>query len=167
MKPLVFITFISLLTLSIAAEAKVCKKGQPCGNSCISWAKTCRINSITFPEKSINGDQQADLNNRRHKIKQETLFGCELMWGAIVDSILFEESNQQVVEKALLKLKNSSDGNKAIQTTEIHSAIESLLKTIKNDQSLINSLKNNYINTYNQFIPACITETDKLIHAKR
>ncbi|WP_172590715.1 SH3 domain-containing protein [Shewanella xiamenensis] len=28
------------------ANAKNCKKGQPCGNSCISWSKTCRIGSV-------------------------------------------------------------------------------------------------------------------------
>jgi len=26
-------------------NAKNCKKGQPCGNSCISWDKTCRVGS--------------------------------------------------------------------------------------------------------------------------
>lgn len=29
------------------AWAKNCKKGQPCGNSCISWNKTCRIGGGT------------------------------------------------------------------------------------------------------------------------
>lgn len=38
----VFILIITIL-LSTTIEAKNCKKGQPCGNSCISWKKTCRI----------------------------------------------------------------------------------------------------------------------------
>ncbi|MCG9719940.1 hypothetical protein [Shewanella sp. Isolate7] len=167
MKPLIFITFMSLLTLSIAAEAKVCKKGQPCGNSCISWAKTCRINSITPPVKVTTGNQRANLSDRKNRIKPETQFGCDLMWGAIVDSILFEESERQVIEKALLKIKNSSGGNQPIQATEIHSLIGNLIKKVKNDQSLINAVKNNYLNTYNQFLPACITETEKSLHAKQ
>ncbi|MGR2880891.1 hypothetical protein ABMX65_03535 [Vibrio vulnificus] len=39
-----FKTIIILLlgtTVGFTAQAKVCKKGQPCGNSCISWKKTC------------------------------------------------------------------------------------------------------------------------------
>lgn len=32
------------------AQARSCKKGQPCGNSCISWKKTCRIG--TYPSKA-------------------------------------------------------------------------------------------------------------------
>ncbi|MYZ43053.1 hypothetical protein EYW45_08785 [Achromobacter sp. KS-M25] len=28
--------------------ARNCKTGQPCGNSCISWSKTCRIGSGSF-----------------------------------------------------------------------------------------------------------------------
>ncbi|WP_326511238.1 hypothetical protein, partial [Aeromonas caviae] len=39
---------LSLLILLISpAHAKNCKKGQPCGNSCISWSKTCRINTYS------------------------------------------------------------------------------------------------------------------------
>ncbi|MGE6293318.1 SH3 domain-containing protein [Aeromonas media] len=34
--------------LIIPAHAKNCKKGQPCGNSCISWSKTCRINAYSY-----------------------------------------------------------------------------------------------------------------------
>ena len=33
------------LGLTPGAQAKNCKTGQPCGNSCISWSKTCRIGS--------------------------------------------------------------------------------------------------------------------------
>jgi hypothetical protein len=39
-----FALALGFLLLAGAAEAqKSCKKGQPCGNSCISWSKTCRI----------------------------------------------------------------------------------------------------------------------------
>jgi hypothetical protein len=42
------IALISILlfsALSFEAFAKNCKNSQPCGNSCISWSKTCRIGS--------------------------------------------------------------------------------------------------------------------------
>lgn len=35
------------LGLSTDALAQTCKNGQPCGNSCISWNKVCRIGSET------------------------------------------------------------------------------------------------------------------------
>ncbi len=57
------------------AFAKNCKKGQPCGGSCISWSKTCRIGSYnstpdtykhqppkTYSDKqSINEPQSTNL----------------------------------------------------------------------------------------------------------
>lgn len=42
-KILVIAATLLLFIVSPAAFAKNCKKGQPCGNSCISWSKTCRI----------------------------------------------------------------------------------------------------------------------------
>ncbi len=46
-------------TFGFNAQAKNCKKGQPCGNSCISWKKTCRIgtyssNTYTSPKSSTS-----------------------------------------------------------------------------------------------------------------
>ncbi|MQI46856.1 hypothetical protein GFC12_10055 [Escherichia coli] len=34
------------------AVAKNCKKGIPCGNSCIAVGKTCRIGSLILPSNS-------------------------------------------------------------------------------------------------------------------
>lgn len=59
------------------ALAKNCKKGQPCGGSCISWSKTCRIESYnstpdnykhqspkTYSDKqSINEPQSTNFKN--------------------------------------------------------------------------------------------------------
>lgn len=43
------IILLSLFLLLISpVHAKNCKKGQPCGNSCISWSKTCRINTHNY-----------------------------------------------------------------------------------------------------------------------
>ncbi|CAM4047008.1 hypothetical protein [Shewanella aquimarina] len=166
MKLLVFITFVSLLTLSISIDAKVCKKGQPCGNSCISWAKTCRINSVAHPKIVTNKEHQANLSINTNINDQKTLFGCELAWGAIVDTLLFEESEEEVIKKALLKIESSNEDNHTVQKAEIQNSIRNLLKEIKNDQNLISGIKTNYIDTYNQFLPACITETEKLLRKK-
>ena len=37
------IVIAMLAVVPSIASAKRCKKGQPCGNSCISWSKTCHI----------------------------------------------------------------------------------------------------------------------------
>lgn len=41
MKPL--LVLLACLLVAAPTFAKNCKKGQPCGNSCISWSKVCRI----------------------------------------------------------------------------------------------------------------------------
>ncbi len=38
-----------LCALSAPSFSANCKKGKPCGNSCISWDKTCRIGSSYSP----------------------------------------------------------------------------------------------------------------------
>ncbi|APM00233.1 SH3 domain-containing protein [Pseudoalteromonas phage C5a] len=42
---------IFFLLFTFSSEAKNCRKGQPCGNSCISWKKTCRIGSYSYDKK--------------------------------------------------------------------------------------------------------------------
>ncbi|MBO2548356.1 SH3 domain-containing protein [Shewanella algae] len=37
----------AIASMPLIVSAKNCKKGQPCGNSCISWKKTCRIGSTS------------------------------------------------------------------------------------------------------------------------
>lgn len=41
--------FLALTLQSGASWSANCKKGKPCGNSCISWDKTCRIGSSYSP----------------------------------------------------------------------------------------------------------------------
>ena len=40
------------LLFTFSSEAKNCRKGQPCGNSCISWKKTCRIGNYSYDKKT-------------------------------------------------------------------------------------------------------------------
>ncbi|MGP9803055.1 SH3 domain-containing protein [Rheinheimera sp. NSM] len=40
---------IALLLFSSTVEAKNCKKGKPCGNSCIAKDKVCRIGTYSSP----------------------------------------------------------------------------------------------------------------------
>ncbi|MBP4041739.1 MULTISPECIES: SH3 domain-containing protein [unclassified Aeromonas] len=47
MKYIALLLSVFLFLIS-PAHAKNCKKGQPCGNSCISWSKTCRISTHNY-----------------------------------------------------------------------------------------------------------------------
>ncbi|QSX31092.1 SH3 domain-containing protein [Shewanella cyperi] len=57
MKHKIFLVFLLGLTIGFNAQAKNCKKGQPCGNSCISWKKTCRIG--TYPSKTYTSSESS------------------------------------------------------------------------------------------------------------
>lgn len=46
------ICLISLVLFSSSTFAKTCKKGQPCGNSCISWKYTCHKGNTSSSSKS-------------------------------------------------------------------------------------------------------------------
>jgi LysM repeat protein len=37
-----------LLLMGNTADAKNCKRGQPCGNTCISWSKTCHVGRSSY-----------------------------------------------------------------------------------------------------------------------
>ncbi|WP_172449451.1 SH3 domain-containing protein [Bowmanella denitrificans] len=54
MKILQVITIIlCVLAYGVEVEAKACKKGKPCGNSCISKNKTCRIGTTHYSPKRV------------------------------------------------------------------------------------------------------------------
>ncbi len=58
MKLNLILTLMFCLLCTFASEAKNCRKGQPCGNSCISWKKTCRIGNYSY-------DKKTDFNKRK------------------------------------------------------------------------------------------------------
>ncbi len=59
---------ISLL-ISQLVFAKNCTKGQPCGNSCISWKKTCHVGSYSstssYQSKSFKSIDGMNYNNEK------------------------------------------------------------------------------------------------------
>lgn len=60
-----------LLLFSVAfapnyALAKNCKKGQPCGNSCISWKKTCHKNKIYSTSSTVKSYSSSSLKSTRN-----------------------------------------------------------------------------------------------------
>ncbi|EGQ7712393.1 SH3 domain-containing protein [Vibrio parahaemolyticus] len=62
------------LTVGFNAQAKICKKGQPCGNSCISWKKTCRIG--TYSSKSYSSSKSVtSVKSPKYKSQNELSAG--------------------------------------------------------------------------------------------
>jgi len=56
------------ILLIIPAHAKNCKKGQPCGNSCISWSKTCRINTYSYKLATTSASSTPKIYERKETI---------------------------------------------------------------------------------------------------
>ncbi|HAS6966926.1 TPA: SH3 domain-containing protein [Vibrio parahaemolyticus] len=54
MKVTITLLLVLISMFGFSVEAKVCKKGQPCGNSCISWKKTCRVGSYSKNSNSFS-----------------------------------------------------------------------------------------------------------------
>ncbi|MDS1911627.1 SH3 domain-containing protein [Vibrio parahaemolyticus] len=54
MKAITTLLLVLISMFGFTVEAKVCKKGQPCGNSCISWKKTCRVGSYSKNSNSFS-----------------------------------------------------------------------------------------------------------------
>ncbi|WP_432467607.1 hypothetical protein [Agarivorans sp. Z349TD_8] len=113
----ILIHFLFFILLSTSAFAKVCKKGQPCGNSCISWNKTCRIEQptlFTHQNQIANNNTGEDVPTGR-KIKDsitiEAEFGCMVTWTALVDFHLFKKNEEEVINDALYKIKLKSEFN--------------------------------------------------------
>ncbi|WP_428673050.1 SH3 domain-containing protein [Photobacterium swingsii] len=75
MKHFVIVFFAILMSFSV--NAKVCKKGQPCGNSCISWSKTCHKNytsstSSSYTPKSTSSYSSNKYSSNKHSSDYST-----------------------------------------------------------------------------------------------
>ncbi|MDF7671300.1 endonuclease [Orbaceae bacterium ESL0721] len=94
---MVKIFLVILLCLPFSVSAKNCKKGIPCGNTCISASKTCRLNYVdgTFkPEKPtfINQEKAISKQNfntaktqltkiyKENPEQKEFYCGCQFSW---------------------------------------------------------------------------------------
>ena len=63
------------LLFTFTSEAKNCRKGQPCGNSCISWKKTCRIGSSSYDKKTDFNKKEKVTYSRSEIIGSENATG--------------------------------------------------------------------------------------------
>lgn len=117
----IVVTVALLLTLAATAEAqRVCKKGIPCGGSCISATKTCRVGTTTAdttsrrPQPTSPEDQAALVRRLTGDTGAKTSFelgpfvgsvdgnvyysaGCTTAWKLTPEERLYFKSEQDAV----------------------------------------------------------------------
>ena len=92
MRSIALLLSVFLLLIS-PAHAKNCKKGQPCGNSCISWSKTCRINTHNYqlatPSTSSTSSTSSTLSTPKvYENKETTLKSSNVLIRYVIPSKL-------------------------------------------------------------------------------
>ena len=76
MKTVWLLVLMFFLGMSVCdVQAKNCKKGQPCGNSCISWKKICRIGTskINYSSPAVDKMTSSSSSNHSYRISQSGL----------------------------------------------------------------------------------------------
>ncbi|CAH9058199.1 hypothetical protein PSECIP111854_02152 [Pseudoalteromonas sp. CIP111854] len=173
---IVIVSFIFLL-LSTSAIAKVCKKGQPCGNSCISWNKTCRLNQSTLLNKQgkiINNSTIANVQSDSEAKSSTTIeaeFGCMVTWTALIDLHLFKKNEEEIINDVIYKIKTKAKFNKQLidQSTEdeIRLAYKSTLNKAIIKNSELELLQTDVESFRNEFMESCIVQTKKIIAMRK
>lgn len=71
------------------ANAKNCKKGQPCGNSCISWNKTCRIGSAntSASTRTVVSQEKSHLQSPNADIASNPVLENGQLYGVTIDKL--------------------------------------------------------------------------------
>ena len=57
--------FLSIFSFSAIVHAKNCKKSQRCGNSCISWNKTCHIGRAEYKYVEVKAQSSSSVSVSR------------------------------------------------------------------------------------------------------
>ncbi len=169
---IVIMIFI-LFFLSKGVIAKNCKKGQPCGNSCISWSKTCRINQstlVTSQGKIVNNNIDENIqtyNETKNNTTIEAEFGCMVTWVALVDFHLFNKEQEKVIDDVLYKIETKAKLNN--QTIDRRTKNE--LRVVYNNtfnktpltSSELDKLKSDVESFREDFMGSCIIQTEKIL----
>lgn len=169
---IVIVSFIFLL-LSTSAIAKVCKKEQPCGNSCISWNKTCRLNQSILPNKPgkiINNSTIANVqsdNEAKSSATIEAEFGCMVTWTALIDLHIFKKNEEEIINDVIykIKIKIKAKFNKQLIDQNTEDEIRLVYKSTFNKAIIKNSelelLQTDVESFRNEFMDSCIVQTKK------
>ncbi|WP_445945785.1 hypothetical protein [Shewanella sp.] len=165
---LIIIVCISLF-LSTNAIANICTKGQQCGNSCISWNKTCHIGQPTIPKSQGTKINNTELNihnydnEAKDKVTIEAEFGCMVTWAAMVDLHLFNKSESVIVNDVLYKIKTKAEFNKHFidqdKEDELRVIYRGFLRkdTIKKEE--LNQLQTDIESFRREFMRNCTIQT--------
>jgi len=167
------IVIMVFLLLSTNAFAKVCKKGQPCGNSCIPWNKTCRINQPTLftnQVKIANNNTVKNAQNSSETKKSITIeaeFGCMVTWTALVDLHLFKKNEEEVIDDVLYKIKTKAMLNNQSIDQDTEDELRLVYKnTLNKDifKSLdLDKLQTDVESIRSEFMENCIIQTENIL----
>lgn len=103
---------ILFMATSFSVSAKVCRKGQPCGNSCISWNKTCRIGTGSSVYSSSGSSYKANGETKSagsYKSKQQNHLSQDLVgrWMYVSPLTLNVRSADSTGAKKIAELKRN------------------------------------------------------------
>lgn len=169
-----------LLLISFHVDAKNCKKGQSCGNSCISWNKICRIGTspdyISKESKLVktslsNQDIQVSISKvAGFEQTDEVVFGCETSWGAIVDRFIFNDNVTYVIDKAVAKIRSRFEEREEALSVELEKEVRiqyrNLLGSSLFNEPTIKEIKTHSHKMKKDYIPSCVTQSFELSSKK-
>jgi len=169
----VILRFLIIVTLvfSFNANAKSCSKGQPCGNSCISWDKICRINTPQYFGNSISSPSAVNLTENINPLKNEMLIhaemNCMISWQAIVDRFHFNKQEEEVIDDvinrsvAIAKFKSIVMSEQ--QIAEIRESYKQSLKTTETLTNDLFSLRNDPESFKQIYLPSCVSQVIEIM----
>lgn len=115
--------FISIFLSSAVAHAKNCKKSQRCGNSCISWSKTCHIGRAEYKYVEIKSQSSSSVGVPRKSksvsaYKEKSAGNGSVQRGNTINDYKILSTTQQTTDYAYyeviaskLKIREIPDSN--------------------------------------------------------
>jgi|TARA_R110002050_G_scaffold45998_2_gene108426 hypothetical protein len=175
----VLIVILGIL-ITFQAEAKNCKKGQSCGNSCISWNKICRIGSRAVTTSASK--QYAELPEQVHSVasikssqrinlqeKDDVVYSCDTSWNSIIERFLESRKLDDVVDNAVsnVRLRYYSKGQDFTKEreTEVRYSYYKLFQDPSFNKDFILAVRQDPEQVKSGFMPECIKQSKELINA--
>ncbi|GAA0791110.1 MULTISPECIES: hypothetical protein [Pseudomonadati] len=172
----IFLVILSFF-ISLQAEAKNCKKGQPCGNSCISWNKICRVDSsmtsVSIPSGNTKDSQSVILtldksdprseNYIQYPTTADIAFGCDTSWLIIIDKYVLNFNEGEVISRGIGRIKSRLNEQglemSSVYEARLKSEFHNSISTPNLTSSMIHEIKTNPDSVKKLFVPQCILET--------
>ncbi|WP_256930947.1 hypothetical protein [Shewanella xiamenensis] len=166
---------IATLVFSFNANAKNCIKGQPCGNSCISWDKVCHINTPKYFGSNISSPSAANLTENINPLKNEMQvhaeMNCMVSWQAILDRFLFNKQEEEVINDVINRsvaiAKSKSIVMSEQQIVEIRESYKQSLKTTETLTNDLLSLRKDPESFRQIYFPLCVRQIIEMVEVNK